>query len=53
MTAPVYWNRYGPHLEALVTETDVPVQGDAIMRNVHKTASPAGQLWERLAERAS
>ena len=52
MTAPLFWARFGPRLEALVTETDVPVQGDSILRNQYQLPMPDGQLWERVAEKS-
>lgn len=50
MTARVYWARIGEHLTGRVTETDAPVQGDSISRNLYRLPNPPGQLWERVAE---
>lgn len=52
MTAPVFWARIGAQLQGRVTETDVPIRGNSILRNLYQLPNPPGQLWERIAEQA-
>lgn len=52
MTARVYWHHNGQWLIGPVT-TEQAACGDSIAQNLYNTPNPAGQLWERVAERAS
>lgn len=53
MTATVFWARVASgHLIGLVRESEVKVSAESILRDEPGIGPIAGQLWERVAERA-